>query len=60
MCEYCDSKHKEFKVNTNIKDDRVFAIIAKGDKQHEIVLNTKNGVFGIEISKCPNCGRDLN
>jgi hypothetical protein len=47
-----------FKVNTNV-DGISFAMIAQGDKKAEIVLATDQGVFGIEIDKCPGCGKDL-
>jgi hypothetical protein len=65
MCKFCDSyfgmttESTCFKVNTNV-DGISFAMIAQGDKKAEIVLATDNGVYRVEIDKCPGCGRDLN
>lgn len=65
MCKFCDSyfgttsESSRFKVNTNI-DDISFAMIAHGDKKAELVLATDHGVYGVEIDKCPGCGKDLN
>ncbi len=65
MCKYCagyfgkTTESQCFKVNTNV-DGVSFAVIAKGDKKAEMVLSTENGVYGVEIDKCPKCGEDLN
>ena len=59
-CKYCTHKHTNLPIETNVEDSLMFAIIAKGHKKYEIVLNTKAGVIGIEIDKCPYCGRTLN
>ena len=60
-CEYCkDRTLVELPMKTNCDTSRIWALIAQGDKQKEIVFVNKDCTYGIEINYCPICGRKLN
>lgn len=65
MCEFCigyfepTTATRCLNVNTTVKCDYVHAAVRNKDGKAEIVLLGKEGAYGIEIDKCPKCGKTL-